>query len=466
MSLLACCAVPHPPIILPRIGHGEERRIQATIDAYDEVARRIAALGPDTLVIMSPHAPAYLDCFHLSSGTQAHGDFSQFGDPEDGITVTYDEDLVSCIVDEAAKRGIPLTAEGERELDHGTLVPLHFISRYLPEPRIVRVGLSGLSTTTHYHLGQTIVKAAEQADRRIVFVASGDLSHRLKEDGPYGLAKEGPAFDAQITAALAQGDFEVLLDFDEEFCDAAGECGLRSLITMAGTLDRRTVTSDWLSYEGPFGVGYGVGWFVPGVAGSAPTRDFGDTLETIPNAEEASSPDPYIRLAQFSLEQRILEGHAPSFPQDLPGDLRTALPPEAFERKAGTFVSLHLDGDLRGCIGTIEPQHTCVGDEIVHNAVLAGTEDPRFDAVTPSDLSKLVYNVDVLGAPQPIDGPGQLDPKRYGVIVSLEWRRGLLLPDLEGVDTVADQVDIARRKAGIRQDEEYHLSRFEVVRHT
>ncbi len=464
MPLLACCAVPHPPIIVPGIGHGEERKIQTTIDAYNEVARRIATLDPDTVVIMSPHAPAYLDRFHISPGAQAHGDFSQFGDREDGTTVTYDEDLVSRIADQAALRDIPITTSGGRgrelDLDHGTLVPLHFITTYLPRPRIVRLGLSGLSILTHYHLGEAIVQAAEEAHRRIVFVASGDLSHRLKEDGPYGLAREGAIFDEQVTTALASGDFKVLLDLDEGFCEAAGECGLRSLVTMAGTLDGRTVECDWLSYEGPFGVGYGVGWFVPGAVGSAPERRFGGI------SQPTSDADPYVRLARLSLEQYVLHGHSLAFPHDLSDDLCSALPPEASAQRAGAFVSLHLDGELRGCIGTIEPQRACLGEEILRNAVLAGTGDPRFDIVSPSELPRLVYNVDVLGVPEPVEGLGRLDPKRYGVIVSLGQRSGLLLPDLDGVDTAEDQVDIARRKAGIHPDERYHLSRFEVVRHT
>ena len=129
------------------------------------------------------------------------------------------------------------------------------------------------------------------------------------------------------------------------------------------------------------------------------------------------------------------------------------------------FVSLHKDGQLRGCIGTTAPTAPNVAEEILQNAVSAGMHDPRFDPVQPDELDDLVYNVDVLGKAIPIDSPALLDPKRYGVIVQNGNRRGLLLPDLEGVDTVEEQIAIARRKASIREEEAVQLFRFEVVRH-
>lgn len=141
-------------------------------------------------------------------------------------------------------------------------------------------------------------------------------------------------------------------------------------------------------------------------------------------------------------------------------------PPAALTGEAaGAFVSLHKDGRLRGCIGTIAPTQASVAEEIVHNAVSAGTRDPRFPPVRTDELDELEYIVDVLGRPEPVDSPARLDPRRYGVIVSYGRRRGLLLPDLDGVDTVDQQVEIARRKGGIGENDPYTLQRFKVVRH-
>ena len=138
---------------------------------------------------------------------------------------------------------------------------------------------------------------------------------------------------------------------------------------------------------------------------------------------------------------------------------------ELLKEKAGTFVSIHKDGRLRGCIGTIMAVRDNVASEIIGNAVSACSRDPRFPPIREDELKDLEISVDVLGEIEDIDSPEQLDVKRYGVIVSCGERKGLLLPDLDGVDTVEEQIDIAREKGGIRKNENYKLQRFEVVRH-
>ena len=176
---------------------------------------------------------------------------------------------------------------------------------------------------------------------------------------------------------------------------------------------------------------------------------------------ESTHPDAYVNLARASLEAYIRNGLILE-DEGLP----EGLPSEMFEQQAGAFVSIHEYGDLRGCIGTLGPTCDNVALEICRNARAASTEDPRFPPIGVQELETLDISVDVLGPMEPIDSPDQLDVKRYGVVVSRGFRRGLLLPNLEGVDTVDYQIDIARRKAGISPGEPIDLMRFEVVRHT
>jgi AmmeMemoRadiSam system protein A len=165
---------------------------------------------------------------------------------------------------------------------------------------------------------------------------------------------------------------------------------------------------------------------------------------------------PIAALAKKTVDTYVKTGKAPAMPKELALEMK---------EQAGVFVSIHKkNGDLRGCIGTFEPQERNVAAEILRNAVSAATEDPRFNPITPEELDSLEYSVDVLTAPEPIDDMSQLDPKKYGVIVSCGWRRGLLLPDLEGVDTAQYQIDICRQKGGIAPDEPVKLYRFEVKR--
>ena len=453
--------LPHPPILLPDVGQGEERKIQATANAYREVARRIQELKPDTVIIASPHATLYADYFHISPGSKAQGDMRQFRAPGVVVKADYDEALVQAISDIAKMEHIPAGTLGERErtLDHGTLIPLRFLDQAGVRCKVIRMGLSGLSPLIHYRLGTCVARAAETLGRNIVFIASGDLSHKLTQEGPYGFAAEGPQFDEQITRAMAEGDFLKFLTFDPDFAEAAAECGLRSCMLLAGVLDGVAVTSELLSYEGPFGVGYGVAAFTP--AGEDETRRIGDVYERRrleDAARRRANEDAYVRLARYSLETYIQTGSRASLPEGLPEEL--------LNTRAGAFVSLKIDGQLRGCIGTTEPTAKSLALEILRNAVSAGTEDPRFDRVTEEELPAITYSVDVLGEAEPIASSAELDPKRYGVIVSAGYKRGLLLPDLAGVDTVNEQIDIARRKANIREGEPIALQRFTVVRHT
>lgn len=460
MPLLGTFIVPHPPLIVREIGKGQELRIQKTIDAYTEVARRIGSLKPDTIIITTPHSILYADYFHLSPGSQAEGSFRDFGAPQVQMTLDYDEELVRSISALAQNAGISAGTRGERNrnLDHGTMVPLYFIRQEYDDFKLVRISLSGFSPLIHYRFGKCIAQAIAQTDKKVVIVASGDLSHKLKKDGPYGLSKEGPVFDREVTEAMADGDFLKFMTFEESFCESAAECGLRSFTIMAGALDGKAVKSELLSYEGPFGVGYAVAAFE--TMGDDETRHFEDQYEKKEKEKIESlkaAEDPFVRLARQSLEHYVKNNERIVRPSGLSAELT--------EKRAGVFVSLKMEGRLRGCIGTIAPTTACIADEIIQNAVSSGTEDYRFSPVLKQELPRLVYSVDVLGDPEPIASTKELDAKRYGVIVSLRGRRGLLLPNLEGIETPEQQVKIALQKAGISAHEHYSMERFEVVRH-
>ena len=461
MSVKGAVMVPHPPLIIPEVGRGQEKEIQSTIDAYHQAAEKTASWKPDTVVVLSPHSMMYADYFHISPGKGAEGSFRQFRAPQVKIRVEYDTEFVSLLSREAEARDLPAGTLGERErsLDHGTMIPLWFLNHYYRDYKVVRIGLSGLPFSRHYMLGQCIRKTAELLDRRIAVIGSGDLSHKLKEDGPYGFSKEGPEYDNRIMDVMGRGDFGQLLDFPEEFCEKAAECGHRSFVILAGALDRTAVKTEKLSHEGPFGVGYGV--CVYEAAGAAPERDFLRQYEERAGKEaerRKQAEDACVRLARKTVETYVRTGEKISVPE--------GLPEEMYADRAGVFVSLKEEGRLRGCIGTISPVQNNIAEEIIDNAVSAASRDPRFHAVQPEELDQLVYSVDVLGETEEISSEEELDVTRYGVVVSRGYKRGLLLPNMEGVDTVEDQIAIAKRKAGIPESaQDVRLERFEVVRH-
>lgn len=461
MPMLGAILTPHPPVLLSEVGRGKELEIEATDRAMRAAAAEVARWEPDVLIVSSPHTILYGDYFHISPGSSGVGSMAAFGAPQVRIEAQYDAQLRDEIVRGAQAAGLEAGTLGERDpqLDHGVLIPLSFLRRAGVVCPIVRMGLSGFSALAHYRLGRCVAEAVRALGRRAVFVASGDLSHKLRSDGPYGFAPEGPVFEKAVTEAMASGDFLQFLTMDSSLCERAAECGLRSFQMMAGALDGLTVAARLLSHEGPFGVGYAVALFR--VTGRNETRCFAEACEQAQRArlkERRDREDAWVRLARLSLETYVRTGQRlGSLPDDLPEELTG--------QAAGAFVSLHTGGRLRGCIGTTVPTAENVAWEIVQNAVSAGTRDPRFPAVRADELEDLEYSVDVLGRAEPVDSPDQLDPKRYGVIVGYGNRCGLLLPDLDGVDTVEQQIDIARKKGGIRETDPYTLQRFKVVRH-
>ena len=460
MPISAACIVPHPPLIVPEVGKGQEKIVKKTIESYHAVARQIGDIQPETIILISPHSVMYADYIHISPGNGAQGSLKQFGAPA-VCKVSYDAPMADelCRICDAADFPAGTLGEKDASLDHGTLIPLYFVNQYYTDYRLVRCSISGLSRQEHYHFGMILGEAVEALGRNTVVIASGDLSHKLTADGPYGFAAEGPELDKTLISIMQSGNFGEFFELDSTLCERGAECGLASFIIMAGALNQKTVDTRFLSYEGPFGVGYAVCGYR--VTGDDPSRDFlkrdiaknNRCIQSLRDIEDA-----FVRLARNALESYIATGKLPPLPEDLPDELQ--------KERAGVFVSIKKNGQLRGCIGTTEPTQPSIAGEIMHNAISSGTRDPRFPPVRKDELSSLVYSVDVISPAQPVSDKSMLDVLRYGVIVTSGRKRGLLLPNLEGVDTVDEQIHIACQKAGIGRNENYTLERFEVVRHT
>lgn len=278
MSILASFMVPTPPIIIPGIGKGAENQIAETTRNYELVADMIAELEPETIVVASPSATIYTNYFHISPGDFATGSFAELGAGRVRFIEEYDKKLVAEIESTAKKRTFPAGTLGERnrDLDFGTMIPLWFIRQKLRKYRIVRVGMSTLPLTDHYRLGQIINSAVSKLGRKAVFIASGDLSQKLRPDGPFGFSAEGPVYDYKIMDICSRAAFKELFGFTEEFLEGASQCCHRQLVMMAGALDGRDVVAQKLSHEDVTGVGYGICSFIPGDIN--PKRKFLDSF--------------------------------------------------------------------------------------------------------------------------------------------------------------------------------------------
>ena len=390
---------------------------------------------------------------------------SSFNAPEVELSFAADEDLKKDILKRSEKYDIPVVRSGEinitrygfrEELDHGVMVPMYFINKFTSNFKLLPIAFGMLPYEDLYSFGKLIKESAEALNKRVIVIASGDFSHKLTPDAPAGYTPQGKVFDEKLVAILRDFDIAALSNLDSRLIERAGECGLRSIWIMAGALDGYNVKSEVYSYEGPFGVGYCVARFDPESKGKSRVEDlYKNRQNKIENRR--GKEDSYVKLARYTLESYVKEGKVPPLPENLPEEM--------IRSKAGVFVSIKVNGELRGCIGTFLPTQKNIAEEIRRNAISAGCEDPRFYPVRPYELSELEYSVDVLSKPEPVKSIEKLDPKKYGVIVRQGYKSGLLLPDLEGVDTVEEQLNIALRKAGISPNEKYEIERFEVIRH-
>lgn len=454
---------PHPPLIIPEIGGRELKQVEKTVAGMKSLAAEIARKAPDVLVIITPHGNIFRDAISVLAEPQLTGSLTRFGHSRLFKHPNCLEFLNALKV-RAEDRSIPVVAVGHAgdrhglnpDLDHGVIVPLHYLEQAgLKDIPLLAVSYGMISLDELYRFGMLIREVADEPRLKVAVLASGDMSHRLKNDGPYSYHPDGPDFDQQVKELISQGRTMELLKIPLELRENAGECGYRSLVILLGSLDGYGYTPQVFSYEGPFGVGYLVVGLTPG---DKPADSLYDKLvEEKQRAlkERRAGESVLVQWARESLETYVESGKKALLPRTLP---------EEMNYRAAAFVSLKKDGQLRGCIGTLQPVRNNLAQEIQENAISAGTQDYRFLPVQKEELPDLVYSVDVLGKPEKINSISELDPKRYGVIVRQGGRSGVLLPDLEGIDTPEKQVEIATQKAGIRPGTKVDLERFEVRR--
>ena len=434
--------MPHPPVLIHEVGRGRENEAAKTLNGIKKLTSALEK--PDLLLVLSPHQPYALGALFVNNANSYIGSFSMFGVPNVKINASSSREGIKALCDHLKKSGIEIYAKPYEFLteDQGSMVPLYFLKKAWGElPEIIIASPIGLTPGKAFEMGKAL--ADFQSNKTLALLASGDLSHRLTQNAPAGYEPEyAPNFEAAVEEALKNNSPEPIYGLDENTIERAGECGLRSVMTMLGLSSGLETDCQnkiqIFSHEWPFGVGYCTALCV--------------------FSEAKIQPAP-VRLAKETVK-RLLENV--NLPEN--GNEVTASP--LWNGHKSCFVSIKTkDGELRGCIGTLSPIQESLDKEIIANAVSASTRDPRFPPMTRDELNNVVFSVDVLSEAEPVEDMTGLDPKKYGVIVSKGYRRGVLLPDLEGVNTVEQQVEIAAMKAGLSDLNGIKLERFTVTRY-
>jgi MEMO1 family protein len=373
---------------------------------------------PDTAIIIGPNHTGRGKPFAISSSGKWNTPMG---------TVDIDAELAKNLVSKSRYLREDYEAHAR---EHSVEVQIPFLQYFKKDIKIVPIVLSFANIDTYREIGKEIARAVKEVKRRVVIIASSDMTH-------YEPQESAKAKDREAIDAMLQLDEYKLTERVESLNITM--CGYApAAVMLAAARELGATRAELVDYR---------------TSGDA-TGDYSAVVGYAGILVKGMSP--LVALAHRTIETYVKEGKVVEPP--------AALAPEMKE-VAGTFVSIHKHGDLRGCIGTFEPTTENVASEVISNAIQSATRDPRFAPVTGDELKDLDINVDVLTHPEKIESKDQLDPKKYGAIVECGYRKGLLLPDLEGVDTVDQQIDICRAKGGIGPKEKVNLYRFEVKRY-
>lgn len=253
---------PHPPIIIPSIGKQSDlEEVSKTVEAMEELTKKFRDSEVDTVMIISPHSPIASREFSINVSPTLVGHFYNFGDFNTELKFQNDLELKDSIKEKSKEKNIPLREFEQKELDHGVLVPLYYLSRGKPEVKVINLSYSNLDLESHYEFGELLYKVSNSYSKKIGIVASGDLSHRLTPEAPAGYSPKGKEFDQKLVELIKNEEEKEIMDIDLDLRKKAGECGYRSLIILLGSLSQLEWESEVLSYQGPFGVGYLVASF-------------------------------------------------------------------------------------------------------------------------------------------------------------------------------------------------------------
>ncbi len=267
----ACALMPHPPIMIPEIGNHELDKMESTVQAVKQAAQLLCNDNPKSVVIITPHGPVFSEAVSISIHPRLRGSFEAFGAPDVSLAYETDGLIAKNIIRKSEKLGINLLQVTDEiakqyrfklELDHGALVPLYYLHKAGFKGQLVHLSAGSIGLEEIYTFGRAVQAAIQASGKKTIVIASGDLSHRVNDNSPYGYSPSGPEFDKQVVQALTDADVKSLLSLDRDLIEEAGQCGLSSIVFLFGVMGAE-YQSQVLSYEGPFGIGYAVSVHIP-----------------------------------------------------------------------------------------------------------------------------------------------------------------------------------------------------------
>lgn len=429
----------HAPLVVPPVAGDRAAQCSGTTRAMRTAAARVHAHAPDVLVVISPHGRRDGQRWSVCIADAVSGSFARFGAAEARLRLPGAPTAAALLMQHARALSVELAQLGRGQLDHdhGALVPLYFTHQAGYRGPTLIITPPARHSESHELLGRAIARAANAAGQRWVVLASGDMSHRLSPGAPAGYDPRAAQFDASFRGCIERGALREACTTNAMLRELAAEDVVDSVAVAAAAVDYSSAGHRTLYYERPFGVGY---------------------LEAVLFDADSSPPwEALLRVARDAITRQLTDAEPAAY---------KALP-DPWRRARGVFVTLRRrNGSLRGCMGHTTPAHRTLVDEVAACAIAAAARDTRFRPVSVEELPSLRIEISLLTPPEQIHEPSQLDPRRYGVVVSCGAAQGVLLPNIDGVSTYIEQIRIAADKGQLPLDRRDHwqLARFEVER--
>jgi MEMO1 family protein len=439
MSIACAALMCHAPIVIPVIAGADASSCKRTTGAMRETARALVEHAPALIVLISPHAPRRPRSVGMVFDASLSGDFARFGHAEVSLVLRGAPAHAARVAAHARAQQVPTHAFRGADLDHGSTVPLFFLYEAGYRGEVLLISLPYPGSDLEARFGKALASAARASEQRWAVLASGDMSHRLTRSAPAGFEPRAREFDRGFVRALDRGDLQAAISPDPELVALAAEDVVQSTAVAAAAVRYHAQGTRVIAYEAPFGVGY-----LEAVLFSQPEHARG--------ADAGAPPAALIQIALDAIAHALAD--RPFTPPQLD-------PP--WQAARAVFVTLRsAHGELRGCIGRTEPRHTNLPAEVADCAVGAATRDFRMASVRADELGSLQVEISVLCGLEPVRGTADLDPARYGIVVEHGAQRGVLLPDVEGIESAEKQLQVALDKARIAGDAPYRTQRFAV----
>lgn len=437
--------MPHAPILIPEIAKDRNHAVAASQSSMERVGKEVATVDPDIVIVLSPHAPRRTNAFGIYRHPNLKGALIQFGWYRPFFEFSNDRLTINAIIEAGRQHNLRFFDIADEALDHGATVPLYFLHKTGWQGKVVVLGLGPQDDRMLMSLGACIRSTMEAKRTRFVLIASGDMSHRVTRNAPCGYHPDAANWDKQLIRLVQSADIEGIRNMNQDKRTQAAEDSVDSLKVTLGAINETAFHPTIYSYEAPFGVGYGTARLTQDTSMAA-------TQNVLIKQQPQTQQLPLLARIAVMKHLHLDSNNEPLFDASMRN------------WKAGVFVTIRTkSGDLRGCIGTIEPQHPDILEETRRNAVASAFQDHRFHAIVANELPNLCFEVSILHPPEPVTNLDALDPQSDGLIIhTKDGRRGLMLPDIPQLNTVEKQIEAICRKVNIPRDTPMDFQTFKV----